>query len=131
MNFKFSSSNHIIINIKINGIKGNFIVDSGASNSCVNYQAAKKFKLIFKKTKSKAYSAISNINEIFYSKQNTLKIGKFIKKNFEFILFDMHYINININDKKIGKIDGIIGNDILKEYKAIINYEEKKLILKL
>ena len=88
MNFKFSSSNHIIINIKINGIKGNFIVDSGASNSCVNYQAAKKFKLIFKKTKSKAYSAISNINEIF-------------------------------------------GNDILKEYKAIINYEEKKLILKL
>ena len=131
MNFKFSSSNHIIINIKINGIKGNFIVDSGASNSCVNYQAAKKFKLIFKKTKSKAYSAISNINEIFYSKQNTLKIGKLIKKNFEFILFDMHYINININDKKIGKIDGIIGNDILKEYKAIINYEEKKLILKL
>jgi predicted aspartyl protease len=34
LNFKVSKTQHLLIKAKINGITGNFILDTGASNSC-------------------------------------------------------------------------------------------------
>ena len=45
---KLTKSNHIIIECKVNSINGKFIIDTGASNSCINYLSAEKFNLILK-----------------------------------------------------------------------------------
>ena len=55
--FKITKSNHIIIECKINSISGKFIIDTGASNSCINYLSAKNLILKFKKSNEKASSA--------------------------------------------------------------------------
>ena len=129
--FTITESNHIIIKCKLNNVKSRFIVDTGASNSCVNYLSAEKFKISLKKSDEKASSATANINEIFYSINNTLQISHLKITNFDIILFDMNHINNSLKEKKIKKVDGIIGGDILTEYNAFINYEKKILTLNL
>lgn len=127
--FLITNSNHIIIECLVNKINGRFIIDTGASNSCINFLSAKKFNLDFKKSNDKASSATEDINETFYSKNNTLEIDNFKKYDFEIILFDMSYINNSLKEKEIKEVDGIIGGDILNEFNAKINYKKKLLKL--
>ena len=42
----------------------------------------------------------------------------------------MTHINNSLTEKGILNVDGIIGNDILKEFKAVINYDKKNIRLK-
>lgn len=39
---KLTKTNHFEIKATINGVKGLFILDTGASNSCVGFEAAQK-----------------------------------------------------------------------------------------
>ncbi len=130
-NFILTDSNHIIIECKVNSTNGKFIVDTGASNSCIDIMLVKKFDLSFKKSYEKASSATNQINEIFFSKKNTLEIAGLIKNDFELLIFDMSHINKSFNEKKIDEIDGIIGGDILLKFNATINYLNKKITLQL
>jgi hypothetical protein len=43
----------------------------------------------------------------------------------------MNHINTALNERKIQKVDGIIGADTLKKGKAFIDYEKNRLYLKL
>lgn len=128
-NFTVTDSNHIIIECKVNSINGRFIVDTGASNSCIDIMLVEKFNLSFKKSNEKASSATDQINEIFFSKKNNLEIAGLIKNDFKLVIFDMSHINKSFDEKKIDKIDGIIGGDILLKFNATINYFDKKIIL--
>lgn len=129
LSFIISATNHIIVECKINNIKGTFIVDTGASNSCLNFKLARKFKIKYEKSKEKASSASSKINETYYSKNNILKIGNCQKIDFEIVLFDMTFINNSIKEKYLKEVDGIIGSDILNEFNACINYKRKEILL--
>ena len=131
ISFIITKSNHIVIECKFNSVNGRFILDTGASISCINYLYASKFKVNFKKHDEKASSATNHIKEIYYSNNNTLKIENLKKQNFEVILFDMTHINDSLREKEIEDVDGIIGNDILKEFNAIIDYKKKTISLKL
>lgn len=128
---KILSTNHIIIGCKLNGVFGKFIIDTGASNSCVNSLSANKFNIKFKKSHEKAFSATSKINETFYSVNNLLEINKFKINDFKAILFNMSNINDLLKEKNIDEIDGIIGGDFLIEFKANIDYKNSILSLKL
>ena len=129
ISFLLTSSNHILIECKINNVSGTFIVDTGASNSCINYLSTSKFNLEFKKSNEKASSATSEINETYYSKNNKLKIGDFQKNNFDLVLFDMTFINNSLKEKGVSGVDGIIGGDILNELNVCINYKKREISL--
>ena len=129
ISFELTNSNHIIINAKINSVKGKFIVDTGASNSCINILMVKKFKLDFKKSNENASSATEEINETYISKNNKLKIRDFQKNDFDLVLFDMTFINNSLKEKGISNVDGIIGGDILNELNVCINYKKKEISL--
>ena len=130
LKFIITRTNHLIIECKLNFIDCKLIIDTGASNSCINYLSAKKFNISYKKSKEKASSATNEINEVYYSKNNLLKIADYTTNNFEVVLFDMTEINKSFDDKEIKRVDGIIGGDILNELNAVINYKKKLLTLK-
>ena len=44
--FKVLKTQHLLINAKINGIKGKFILDTGASTSCVGFESIDRFLLV-------------------------------------------------------------------------------------
>ena len=129
ISFLLSKSNHILINCLINNISGIFLVDTGASNSCINYLSASKFNLEFNKSDEIASSATNEINETYYSKNNILKIGDYKNNSFDLVLFDMTFINNSLKEKKTKEIDGIIGSEILNELNACISYKKKEIIL--
>ena len=43
----------------------------------------------------------------------------------------MSHINYALNEKKIDSVSGIIGADVLKKSKAILDYNKNKLYIKL
>ncbi len=126
----FLETKHYLIEAKVNGVSGRFILDTGASNSCICTSLENKFKTISMENKEKASSATSQMTHTKISKSNTIQIGKWEDK-INLITFDMSHINHALNEKKINPIDGIIGADILKKSKAILDYKSNKLYLKL
>ena len=130
VNLIFLETKHYLIEAKVNGIKGRFILDTGASNSCICTSLEDKFKVISKESKEKASSATSQMTHTKISKSNTIQIGKWEDK-INIITFDMNHINNSLSEKKIDPIDGIMGADILKKSKAILDYKSNKLYLKL
>ena len=130
VNLIFLKTEHYLIEAKINGINGEFILDSGASKSCVCITKENKFKLETKKNKIGASSATCEMSNTNISKKNYIMIGKWKYKT-DLVTFDMSHINNTFNDKGIESIDGIIGADILKKSKAVLDYESNKLFLKL
>ena len=127
---QFLKTKHYSLEVKINGISGKFILDTGASNSCICTNLENKFKIVSKETIEKALSATSEISNIKISKNNTIQIGKWENK-INLITFDMNHINNALNEKKINSVSGIIGADILKKSKAILDYNKNKLYIKL
>jgi len=126
---QFLKTKHYSIEAKINGVNGIFILDTGASNSCICTSLENKFKIISKETTEKASSATSEIINTKVSRNNTIQIGKW-KNKINLISFNMNHINQVLREKKINSIDGILGADILKKSKAILDYKSSKLYLK-
>lgn len=128
---KLTKTNHFEIKATINGVKGLFILDTGASNSCVGFEAAEKFDL--KKVKDSKIlaagaGAIDMATQI--SKKNKIKIGRLKIDKVSLVLFDLSHVNIALTNHNSKPVDGIIGADILKKIKAIIDYNKKYLYLK-
>ena len=126
---KLLKTNHYLLKACINGVEGKFILDSGASSSCICLSLENKFKISSKKNKIKASSATSNMEDTRLSKNNAIKIGKFRGK-INLVSIDMTHINRVLNEKVTESVDGIIGADVLKKSKAVIDYESNKLYLK-
>ena len=126
----FLETKHYLIEAKVNDVEGRFILDTGASNSCICTSLENKFKVISKDSKEKASSATSQMTHTKISKSNIIQIGKWVDK-INLITFDMNHINTALIEKKINQIDGIVGADVLKKSKAILDYKSNKLFLKL
>jgi predicted aspartyl protease len=128
---QLTRTNHFEIKATLNGVKGLFILDTGASNSCVGFEATETFRLkvLDSEIKAAGAGAIDMFTQI--SKKNKLKIGKWKKENIALILFDLTHVNTALVSHHSKPVDGIIGGDILKKTKAIIDYEHKYLYLKL
>ena len=127
---KLLKTNHYLLKACINGVEGKFILDSGASSSCICLSLENKFKIDSKENKIKASSATSNMEDTRLSKNNTIKIGK-CRGKINLVSIDMTHINRVLNEKVTESVDGIIGADVLKKSKAVIDYESNKLYLKI
>ena len=130
ISFKKLKTNHIQVKAEINSVKGVFIIDTGASNSCIDLKLCDFYNISYEKSSEKASSATDQISNTMISKKNQIKIGKWFKKNMTIVLFDMTFINKTLNEHGIEGVSGIIGSDLLKKGKAIIDYSENKLFLK-
>lgn len=128
---KFTITNHFEIKASINDVKGRFILDTGASNSCVGFEAIARFNLKVEDSEIKAVGAGASNMLTKVSKTNELKIGKWKKKRMALILFNLAHVNEGLVNHNANPVDGIIGADVLKKGKAVIDYEKKYLYLKL
>ncbi|MCK8522539.1 retroviral-like aspartic protease family protein [Aquimarina sp. D1M17] len=126
----FTKTQHFEIQAVLNGIEGNFIVDTGASNSCVGFEAVEKFRLLTQDSDVKAAGAGASDMTTQLSKRNEIQIGSWSKKSISLILFDLQHVNTALIAHDAEPVDGIIGADILKKGKAIIDYDKKCMYLK-
>jgi len=128
--FKLSKTQHLLVKGKINGVDGVFILDTGASNSCVGFDGIDIFKLSADDSDTKAAGAggIGMLTQT--SVKNSLKMSRWITKKFALVIFDMSHVNEALRQYKAKPVHGIIGADILLKGKAIIDYANSCFYLK-
>jgi len=114
---ELTKTNHFEIRAKINGISGRFILDTGASNTCVGFDKIELFKLKTKASKIKAAGAGATDMETKISTKNTLEIGTWQKNKLKIVLFDLIHVNDALTAHEGKAVDGIIGADVLKKAK--------------
>ena len=124
------NTNHFELKATINGVKGRFILDTGASNSCVDINLDDKFKLVVKDSETKAAGAGAIGIETKISSKNKLKLKGWCYKNCHIVLLDLTHVNTALTEHKAEAVDGIIGADVLEKGKAIIDYKNQLLFLK-
>lgn len=127
---KFTKTNHFEVKASINGVKGLFILDTGASNSCIGFKDADLFNLKAKASSIKAAGAGATDMLTQTASKNKIKIGRWKCNNITLVLFDLTHVNSALTMHNAKPVNGIIGADILKKGKAIIDYNKKYLYLK-
>lgn len=128
--FRISKTNHLLLRASINGIKGDFILDTGASNSCVGFDQTEFFHLQPRNSKTKAAGAGAIDMMTQTAHKNLLKIGRWTDADFNLVVFDLSHVNMALEQHKAKRVQGIIGADVLIHGKAIIDYEHRYLYLK-
>lgn len=128
--FKVLKTQHLLITAKINGVKGNFILDTGASNSCVGLEGIEKFQFFTEISETKAAGAGATGMETQLSKDNSLQLSRWKFNNLNLVIFDMFHVNLALQQYKMKPVDGIIGADVLLQGKGIIDYYNHYLYLK-
>ena len=128
--FRIRKSNHLYINGKLNKTKALFLIDTGASNTCVDSNAQDDFKILSKNLKSKASGAGTNNMDAASSKNNQLQLGIFKINDVNLIVLDLSHVNIALEAHGLPTVHGIIGSDLLKKHGAIISYPEQLLFIK-
>tara|TARA_R110002074_G_scaffold122612_8_gene257377 strand:+ start:11698 stop:12147 length:450 start_codon:yes stop_codon:yes gene_type:complete len=125
-----TATDHFEINAKINSIKGRFILDTGASNTCIGIDRIEHFNLVSQESKIKAAGAGATNMETLISKKNLIDLQSWQFKKLKIVLFDLKHVNEALVAHNAKPVDGIIGADILKKSKAIIDYDKKCIYLK-
>ncbi|MCH2655159.1 MAG: retroviral-like aspartic protease family protein [Flavobacteriales bacterium] len=123
-------TNHYVVIATLNGTEGRFILDTGASTTCVSTELATHFHLNPKPSEEKASSASSNELDTEVAHNNELLIGPWSSKRRSVVLFDMQAVNNALQKHHIETVDGIIGADILQSVNAIIDYKNDWLYLR-
>lgn len=127
--FKVSKTQHLLIKASINGVKGNFILDTGASSSCVGFESIELFLLEAKKSKTQASGAGATGMFTQIALGNKLQLGKWKYSEFDLVIFDLSHVNEALIAYKAKPVHGIIGADILMKGKGIIDYYNHCLYL--
>lgn len=121
---------HLKFAATINGVLGEFILDTGASNTCIGFEDLERFKLFAEDSEVKAAGAgaIDMLTQI--SQDNLIEIDTWSTRSVSIVLFDLSHVNQALINHEASPVSGIIGADILKKGKAVIDYQYDCLYLK-
>ena len=122
---------HLICFGSINNVKATFLIDTGASNSCISLKNIDVYDLKTEGEKFEASGASDKKMEAILSRECRFKLGRFSMKKQKFVLLDLNHINSLLESQNVKKINGIIGAEFLKATKAIIDYDNLDLFLKI
>ena len=120
---------HLSIKAKINGIKSILIIDTGASRSVFDKkQIEKTFNTSSAEASEKLSTGIGN-NQLKSETMviDEIQLGDLKIKKYNAVLIDLSHVNEAYSQIGNKNIDGILGSDIMKKYKAVISYPEKSI----
>ena len=122
---------HIMVKGLIHGKEANFLIDTGASRSVFDPKTISNFidNLQFEKKKGMTAGVGSSDLESATFTIDTFSLGTLEILNYEAVALDLESVHEMYGKLGLPRIDGIIGGDLLKRHKAIINYKSKKMRL--
>ena len=120
---------HILLETEfLNGIKGKWAIDTGASKSVFDQNQNELFELVYQ-ANTEVQSAGIGEDQID-TKSGTLtvfKLGDLILNNWSVAIIDLQYVNRLYKQFANETIFGLLGSDFLVRFQARIDY--KKLLL--
>ena len=122
---------HIMVKGMIHGKEANFLIDTGASRSVFDPKTISSFidNLTFEKKEGLTAGVGSSDLESSTFRIDVFSLGDMEIFNYEAVALDLENIHEMYSKLGLPHIDGIVGGDLLKRYKMVINYKGKKLRL--
>ncbi|MDL2251769.1 retroviral-like aspartic protease family protein [Odoribacter sp. OttesenSCG-928-J03] len=125
-----NNSYHILVHAEVDGICGDFIIDTGASMSVMDKTLFCENDEILDPLNMKSGGISGDIDEVKIVRISEFKIGGQITDNTQIALIDMEYINELYMQSQSRKIIGLLGSDFCVKHRAIIDYGKKRLTFK-
>lgn len=124
---------HISVTGKIKNKKVNLIIDTGASQTVFDKNRIAEYigHNEFEKVDSVSSGLGTNTMESHLVAIPDLKIGELFLPHQKMMLLDLSHVNQTYTMMKMKPIDGVIGGDILKAYKAVIDYDKKTITFRI
>ena len=108
----------------VNGVEGNFIIDTGCSHSLISSEFAKKLNVSGEIRKVEAIGTINN------DQQQVVRINSLKVSDTEFTNFDMMIVPLaHFEGVFKKKIAGFIGSNLLSVSSYIIQFADQKIVL--
>jgi predicted aspartyl protease len=123
-------SSHIVTKASLNGYSGRFIIDTGASATCVDQALYKEFQLTTEFMEKQIGTASGSLRPRV-SYKNTLELGHWSDEDVTLLSMDMSFVNNALKSEGMRSIQGLLGADFLIASKAVIDYQGKWIFLKL
>ncbi len=120
---------HLFIYAKIGRKKARLLLDTGASKTAFDEQEVLKFVAQSEVIKQDMNSIGlgSNQVETHLSSLAKFKLGKIALAHHEIAVLDLSHVNQAYQSLGFPKIDGVLGSDLLYQFKAVINYPKGTL----
>ena len=120
---------HLYINTEINGIPASLILDTGAGGTVFGIRRVEEFQLGV----DASNVTIVGVGGYFTAAAATIpgfRMADFYVESLEVHLLCLYFFNYIFRREGFTVMDGIIGADVLKRYRAIIDYGNLMLYLK-
>ena len=126
---KKNAVGHFEIKVKINNVPGTFTLDTGASTTAIDKGSLKKFNITKLGQTVVAGGLGTSNNSASIIKINRLEMGSFRIRRISIISTDLSQVNEALSSSGVDHQDGVIGADVLRRGKAIIDYSSDTLFL--
>jgi len=123
------ASGHLHLNALINGVKGEFILDTGAGATVIDTKQQKKFYMKTQESESLGAGA-GGQTSLQQSLDNSFKMGTLEMPKFLLYVMNLDHVNNAFTLMGLKEVDGVIGANILTSNKGIIDYANLTLYLK-
>lgn len=122
---------HIKLKVLINGKVANLILDTGASRTVFDKNTIHEFvpELDLMEHESTTSGVGSNELQSFSTIMKKFEIGNLLIRRYHCAVIDLTHVNMAYEMVGRPAVHGVLGGDILRKYKAKINYETKTLTL--
>lgn len=121
---------HLYIEATMNGVKGRFILDTGAGSTVIEEKRKDKFNMTATASTDQATGVGGNDMALQSSKNNSFVMGEYKIEAFEVTMMNLDHVNGAFKQMGMQEADGVIGADILAQGQAIIDYAQLVLYLK-
>src|SRR5207248_936639 len=113
------------IDVKVNGQPLLFILDTGAGNTVIDTTVAERLKLPIHKTDEKL-SGVSGAKPLLRTNSVRVSVGPHSCEAVP-VVDDLSPLNAQRKKRGTPPCDGILGNNILQDYGAVIDHSVPKL----
>lgn len=121
------NSYHLITSVEINGVKGDIIIDTGASVTVADQKIIPPGTGKNTDIEMQSGSVSGQINNVKVVKIDCFKIGGMRIGNMQIAAIDLDYVNEMYNKHLNRKIIGLLGCDFCVKYQVIIDYSRKQM----
>lgn len=121
---------HLVLQARINSVPGRFVLDTGAGRSVIEAGRQTRFKLGRIDDKQAVATGAGGDVALRMSHGNRLQIGPYVDYGFTAYLMPLEQVNLAFLRSGDDGIDGVIGSDVLRSGRAVIDYAGGRLYLK-
>jgi predicted aspartyl protease len=122
---------HIFVEAGINGKHARLLVDTGASRTVFDMERMRDFlpgsKDNFKKTEKLSVGLGTSTMESHLVALDEFRLGDTVFKDYPAVVLNMDHVNQSYRQLGELPIDGVLGGDLLRHLKAVIDYRKNQI----